>query len=314
MPGPPPANVAPSARRASPEEILRRLELTVNRRLDGLLHGDYLGLVPGHGSELGETRRYEPGDDVRRIDWNVTARMQGPYIRETIADRELETWALADLSPSLDFGTAYCEKRDLAISAVAATGFLTSRTGNRFGSVLLTPEGPQTIPARGGRLNLMACLHRLVTAPRSESGRTNLAQGLRHLDAITRRRGLCLVVSDFLATDDWHVPLRHLAHRHETLAVEVVDPRELDLPDVGMLRLVDPRTGELRDVQTASSKLRERFAEAAARQREEIATKLRQAGVDHLQLRTDGDWLLDLVRFVVARRERMRGVARGLTS
>lgn len=311
---PAPANLPPSAGTAGPDEVLRRLDLTISRRLDGLLHGDYQGLVPGHGSELGETRQYQPGDDVRRIDWNVTARMQGPYVRETIADRELETWALVDFSPSLDFGTAYCEKRDLAISAVAAVGFLTARTGNRFGAVLLDSDGPVTIPARSGRLAMMALLHRVVTSERGRTGTTDLTSALRRLDALTRRRGLCVVVSDFLHPDGWDLPLRHLAHRHETLAVEVLDPRELELPDVGVLRLVDPRTGELREVQTANPKLRARYAAAAAEQRGVIATKLRQAGVDHLQLRTDSDWLLDLVRFVVARRERIRGVSRGLTS
>lgn len=310
----PPANLPPSAGPAGPEEVLRRLDLTVTRRLDGLLQGDYLGLVPGHGSDLGETRPYQPGDDVRRIDWNVTARMQTPYVRQTIADRELESWVLLDFSPSLDFGTAYCEKRDLAISAAAAVGFLTARTGNRFGALLLGPDGATTIPARGGRNNLMAAMHQIVTVPRGREGRTDLTGGVRRLDAMTHRRGLCVVISDFLHTDGWEIPLRHLAHRHETLAVEVVDPRELELPDVGLLRLVDPRTGELREVQTANAKLRARFAAAAAEQRTTIAGHLQRTGVDHLQLRTDRDWLLDLVRFVVARRERQAEAARGALS
>ena len=314
MPLSPPSNLPPSSGPAGPEEVLRRLDLTITRRLDGLLQGDYLGLVPGHGSELGETRQYQPGDDVRRIDWNVTARLQTPYVRQTIADRELESWVLIDLSPSLDFGTAYCEKRDLAISAAAAVGFLTARTGNRYGALMLEPDGTTTVPARGGRNNLMAAMHQLVTAPRGQQGTTDLAGGLRRLDAMTRRRGLVVVISDFLHPDGWEVPLRHLAHRHETLAVEVVDPRELELPDVGLLRLVDPRTGELREVQTANAKLRARFADAAAEQRATIAGHLTRAGVDHLQLRTDRDWLLDLVRFVVARRERRAAVARGATS
>src|SRR6476619_1836566 len=132
---PAPANVPPRTAATGPDEVLRRLDLAVSHKLDGLLHGEYQGLVPGHGSELGETREYQAGDDVRRIDWNVTARLQQPHVRETIADRELETWLLVDLSPSLDFGTALCEKRDLAVSAAAAAGFLTARTGNRIGAV-----------------------------------------------------------------------------------------------------------------------------------------------------------------------------------
>jgi uncharacterized protein (DUF58 family) len=290
--------------------VLRRLDLVISRRLDGLLHGEYLGLVPGHGSELGETRAYQPGDDVRRIDWNVTARLQEPYVRETIADRELETWVLADLSPSLDFGTAFCEKRDLAVSAAAAVGFLTARTGNRTGAVLVDPDGATTVPARGGKDHLMALLHRLVTAPRVEQGSTDLPAGLSRMAATTRRRGLAVVVSDFLSADDWERPLARLAARHETLCVEVVDPRELDLPAVGVLALVDPRTGDLHEVQSSNPRLRERYAAAAAAQRARIAGTIRRAGADHLQLRTDEDWLLALVRFVAARRDRARGLSR----
>ncbi len=305
----PPANVPPSTG-GRPDEVLRRLDLVISRRLDGLLHGEYLGLVPGHGSELGETRRYQPGDDVRRIDWNVTARLQEPYVRETIADRELETWVLADLSPSLDFGTAFCEKRDLAVSAAAAVGFLTARTGNRTGAVLVDPDGATTVPARGGKDHLMALLHRLVSAPRAERGKTDLAAGLGRMAATTRRRGLAVVVSDFLGSDDWERPLARLATRHETLCVEVVDPRELELPAVGVLALVDPRTGDLHEVQSSNPRLRERYAAAAAAQRARIADTIGRAGADHLQLRTDRDWLLDLVRFVAARRERVRGLSR----
>src|SRR5690606_37755997 len=141
-----PANVPPRGSHTGPDEVLRRLDLAIGHKLDGLLHGEYQGLVPGHGSELGETRGYTPGDDVRRIDWNVTARMQTPHVRDTIADRELETWALVDLGPSMDFGTAYCEKRDMAVSAAAAVGFLTNRTGNRFGVAIARPDGTEVVP------------------------------------------------------------------------------------------------------------------------------------------------------------------------
>jgi uncharacterized protein (DUF58 family) len=293
----------------NPEHVLRRLDLLISRRLDGLLHGEYLGLVPGHGSELGETRQYQAGDDVRRIDWNVTARFQTPHVRETIADRELETWLLLDLSPTLDFGTALCEKRDLAISAAAAAGFLTARTGNRIGAVLLGPAGPVTVPARGGKDHLMALLHRILTAPRPERGSTAFAEGIRRLSVSTRRRGLAIVISDFLDGDEWHQPLRRLAAHHETLCVEVVDPRELELPAVGVLQLTDPRTGDLIDVQTSNVRFRERYAAAAAEQRAAIAAGIRGAAAEHLQLRTDRDWLMDLVRYVAARRDRIWGRA-----
>ena len=303
---PAPANVPPGSRHTRPDEVLRRLDLAVAHKLDGLLHGEYQGLVPGHGSELGETRDYQAGDDVRRIDWNVTARFQSPYVRDTIADRELETWAVVDVGPSMDFGTAYCEKRDLAAAAAAAVGFLTSRTGNRFGAVLASPEGPVVLPARGGRSHLMATLHRVVDTPRLEGGQVDLGLALDRLGASARRRGLVAVVSDLLTDpDEWAPALRRTAARHETIAIEVIDPRELELPDVGTLALVDPETGRLREVNTRSAKLRARYADAARAQREAHAVAVRRAGADHLVLRTDRDWLFDIVRFVALRRKRM---------
>jgi uncharacterized protein (DUF58 family) len=286
--------------------VLRRLDLAVSHKLDGLLHGEYQGLVPGHGSELGETRAYHPGDDVRRIDWNVTARLLEPHVRDTIADRELETWVVTDLGASMDFGTAWCEKRDLAISATAAIGFLTNRTGNRFGLVTIQPSGITVAPARGGRQHLMGTLHRLTSQPRAGEGTTDVAKGILQTASIARRRGLAVVVSDFLTEPEaWGPALRRLATRHETIAVEVLDPRELTLPDVGMLSVVDPATGATRDVPTASKKLRSRYAQAAEEQRRQIAETIRRAGADHLVLRTDQDWLLDIVRFVASRRERV---------
>ncbi|MGH9210395.1 MAG: DUF58 domain-containing protein [Acidimicrobiales bacterium] len=289
-----------------PHEVLRRLELTIGRRLDGLLHGDYRGLVPGHGTEAGETRLYNPGDDIRRMDWNVTARLQVPHLRETIAERELETWLLLDLSASLDFGTARCTKRDLALAAAAAACFLSGRTGNRLGAVILTGEGLVTVPGGSGRNHVRAVLHRAITASRADGGgATDLVQAIRHLVAPGHRRGLAVVVSDFLTPSHWERPLHMVGARHEVLAVEVVDPRELELPDVGMLVVTDPETGRQREVQTGRADLRRRYAEAAQRQREEIARSLRRGGADHLVLRTDGDWLVDLVRFVAFRRHRI---------
>lgn len=301
-----PAHVAPRTVHTGPDEVLRRLDLAVAHKLDGLLHGDYQGLVPGHGSELGETRTYTPGDDVRRIDWNVTARMRTPHVRDTIADRELESWALVDLGPSMDFGTAYCEKRDLAISAAAAVGFLTARTGNRFGTVAVQPSGTSVVPAKGGRTHLMASLHRLVTSSRTDGGQVDLGGALDRLSVVARRRGLVAVVSDFLTEPEtWARPLRRVATRHETIAVEIIDPRELSLPDVGLLSVVDPGTGRTRDIPTASKKLRARYEAAASEQRIRTADAIRGAGVDHLVLRTDRDWLLDVVRFVADRRARV---------
>ncbi len=286
-------------------EILRRLELDVTIKLDGLLHGDHLGLVPGHGSEPGDTRRYMPGDDVRRMDWNVTARTQVPYVREAIADRELETHVLVDLSPRLDFGTANYEKRDLALAAVAAVGLLTAKLGNRFGAVLASPNGVVTVPAKNGRPHLLSVLRRIQDHPRLDGGVPDLDAGLAQMGALSaNRRGLAVVVSDFLGGYDWLPGLRRLAIRHEVFAVQIVDPRERELPDVGVLTVVDPVTGEFRDVSTRSKKLRERYIAAATEQQERITATLRSAGADHLVLDTGRDWVLDMAKHVANRRHR----------
>lgn len=304
----PPAPV--STKRA--DAVLRQLELVVTRRLDGLLQGEFQGLVPGAGSEAGDGRLYRPGDDVRRMDWNLTARTTVPHVRETIVDRELETWLLVDGSASLNFGTAECEKRDLALFAAAAVGFLTARQGNRLGTVLASSTGARTRPPRSGRAPLLARLHELATyrapdamdAPAPPSDLPAAIEGLRR---IARRRGLVVVISDFLEPREWERPFRSLAVHHDVLAVEVVDPRELELPPVGLLMLVDPEDGRRIEVQTRSAKLRARFAAAAAEQRATIAGAIRRAGVEHLQLRTDRDWLRDIVRFVMSRRRRRAG-------
>ena len=285
-------------RREAVSNVLRRLELDITMRLDGLLQGDYRGLVPGHGSEPGETRRYEPGDDVRRIDWNVSARMLDTYIRQTIADRELETVVAIDLTPSLDFGTADSEKRDLAVAATAAVGFLTLRIGNRFGAELIRPDGVESVPARQGRDHVLHVVEQVLTAPRVEGASTSLAEGIARLRGPHRRRGLRVVVSDFLDESDWAEELRRVAVRNQMMAIEVVDPRELELPNVGSLAVIDPETGRRREIHTGSRKVRERYAEAAREQRDEIARTLRESRTRHLQLSTDRDWLYDVVRFV----------------
>jgi uncharacterized protein (DUF58 family) len=292
------------------EVLLHKLELTVRRRLDGLLQGDHLGLVPGSGSEAGDSRTYHPGDDVRRMDWPVTARTQVPHVRETIADRELETWAVLDLSASLDFGTANCEKRDLAIAGLAAVSYLTVRGGNRLGAVVTTGERVDRYPALAGRMAADRLLRSVVRTPRAAGGRRgDLAAALESLRRPARRRGLVVVISDFLGDGDWERPLRGLSARHELLGIEVVDPRELELADVGMLTVVDPETGQTLEVPTGNAEVRRRFAEGAAAQRQEVAAALRRAGAAHLRLQTDRDWLSDVVRFVAHRRRAGSGGA-----
>ena len=289
------------------EAALRTLEFDVRRRLDGLLQGNHLGLVPGPGSEPGEARTYQPGDDVRRMDWAVTARTTVPHIRETVADRELETWIAVDLSPSLDFGTAACEKRELAVAATAAVVHLTRGGGNRVGALVSTGDELVRVPARGGLAHARGLVRRVAELPRAPEGtRGELADLVEQLRRPPRRRGLAVVISDFLGPMTWQRPLRALSGRHDLIAVEVLDPRDVDLPEVGTVVLADPETGRQREV-TATPLLRREFAAAAEQHRSEVAAGLRAAGAAHLVLRTDADWIADTVRFVVARKRRWSG-------
>lgn len=289
------------------EAVLRRLEYVVRNKLDGLLLGSYLGLVPGPGSDPGESRQYYPGDDVRRMDWPVTARTMTPHVRQTVADRELETWLVIDLSPSLDFGTVNIEKRELVFAAATAISHLTAKAGNRIGAVVTTGERTYRIPAVGGTNHARYLMRKVAATPRAAQGRSDdLARALEMVRRPPRRRGMVVVISDFLGDEEWERPLRGLGDRHELLGIEILDPRELDLPTAGLVTFADPESGEQLEVQTSDAALRARYAAAARQQREQIASMLRRAGADHLRLRTDSDWLSDMVKFVVARR---RGVA-----
>jgi uncharacterized protein (DUF58 family) len=289
------------------EAGLRLLELDVRRRLDGLLQGNHLGLVPGPGTEPGEARPYQPGDDVRRMDWAVTARTTTAHIRETVADRELETWLAVDLSSSLDFGTAACEKRDLVIAGVAAVAHLTRGGGNRIGAVVANGAQTVRIPARGGLAYARGLIRRIAEIPSAPEGTAgDLAELLEQLRRPPRRRGLIVIISDFIGDITWQRALRGLSGRHDLICVEVVDPRDLDLPEVGSVVLADPETGRQREVE-ATPLLRREFAAAAAQHRAEVAAAIRRAGAGHLVLRTDSDWVADTVRFVVARKRRWSG-------
>ncbi|MGH3757051.1 DUF58 domain-containing protein [Actinophytocola sp.] len=289
------------------EHGLRLLELDVRRRLDGLLQGNHLGLVPGPGTEPGEARTYQPGDDVRRMDWAVTARTTVPHIRETVADRELETWMVVDLSGSLFFGTAACEKRDLVVAASAAVAHLTGGGGNRLGAVIATGEKTIRQPARGGLAHARGLVRKIAETPRAPEGvRGDLTDAIEQLRRPPRRRGLAVVISDFLGDVEWQRPLRALSARHDLLAIEVLDPRDIDLPEVGTVVLADPESGRQREVH-ASALLRKEFAAAATEHRAMVAAAIRRAGGGHLVLRTDSDWIADTVRFVVARKRRWSG-------
>ncbi|MDA2815022.1 DUF58 domain-containing protein [Nocardiopsis sp. RSe5-2] len=306
-------------------EALGRLDLRIVRRMEGLLHGEHLGLRQGPGSEPAEARRYLPGeDDVRHMDWAVTARTTVPHVRDQVADRELETWTLLDLSPSMDFGTAGCEKRDVAVGALAAVTVLTQKVGDRFGAYFLHRGRVRRWPARSGRSALTTLMATVAAAPRGDAelggarpaaGRADLAAAVEELARSQTRRGLRVVVSDFLDTPPdgapvpWERPMRRLAARHQVLAVEVLDPRELDVPDVGWAELADPETGRARAVKITPA-VRERYRGAARAQREAVAAALRRTGVPHVVLRTDRDWVVDMARFVVSQRTTAHRLAR----
>lgn len=293
-----------TAELASSERSLRLLELTINRKLDGLIHGDHPSIALGAGSEGGEGRLYQPGDDVRRIDWNLTARSGDVHVRNTIAERELETWLVVDGSASLDYGTARHEKRDLAASVVGAFGFLVVRAGNRIGAVITDGDDTRVIPPRAGRSAVLDLVVRLQRRGRTTGEGATLAASLRKVRLLARKRGLVIVVSDLLDDSAWPDELRMLAARHDVIVAHVTDPREDELPNVGMLALVDPETGQRREVQTGSKRFRERYAAAAAERRSTIDERLRRSRAQHLQVSTDRDWLRDVVHHIAARKRR----------
>jgi uncharacterized protein (DUF58 family) len=306
-----PASTAALADAARAEPALSKLQLIITHKLDGLLQGDYLGLLSGPGSEPGESREYRPGDDVRRMDWPLTARTTVPHVRQTVADRELETWLAVDLSASLDFGTARCTKRDLVIAAAASLAHLTTRGGNRIGAVVGTGTELTRLPARPGRKEAQGLLRKIATTS-VRGGRSDLGALIDALNQPPRRRGMAVVISDFMVDpEQWSQPLRKLGVRHDLLAVEILDPREIEMPDAGVMEFVDAESGRIHEIQTSDPKLRERYASAAAAQRSAIASAIRGAGAAHLRLRTDSDWLFDIVRFVSAQRHaRTRGTTR----
>ena len=294
----------PVAGAAASERALRLLELEITRKLDGLVHGDHQSLAIGAGGEPNEGQIYQPGDDVRRIDWNLTARSGEVHVRNTIADRELETWFVVDGSASLDYGTARHEKRDLAASVVGAFGFLVVRAGNRVGAVVFDGSGTRVVPPRSGRSAVLDLVVRLDRRARSNGGDATLAAALRKVRHLAGRRGLVVVVSDLLDDSDWETEMRNLALKHDVVVAHLTDPREDDIPAVGMLTLVDPETGQRREVQTSSKKFRERYAQAAASRRARTAERLRRSRAQHLEVSTDRDWLKDVVVHIAARRRR----------
>jgi uncharacterized protein (DUF58 family) len=279
---------------STPDRILQRIDWQVIRRLDGLLQGDYRTLLYGQGVDFADLREYQIGDDIRYIDWNVTARTGTPHIRQYVEDREITAWFLLDLSPSLQFGTTEVDKETTLADFVATMARLLTRHGNRVGAMLAMNDVERVIPPRGGRLQVLRILHEMLSTPRVR------ATGMTDLGV------LIVVVSDFISAPGWEMPLSLLNRRHEVVAVCIRDPRELELPDVGAITIEDSETGEQMYVDTHDGAFRRRFAEAAHWRQETLRKDFRRLGIDSLWLETDADLLTAFVRFAALRGKRRK--------
>ncbi|HEV8669303.1 MAG TPA: DUF58 domain-containing protein [Candidatus Limnocylindria bacterium] len=290
---------------STPERTLRRLDWTIVRRLDGLLQGDYRTVFRGQGLDLADIREYVPGDDVRNIDWNVTARLDVPHVREYLEDREITAHFLLDLSPSVDFGTASALKRDLLVDFVGLVARLLTRHGNRVGAILYGRQVEKTVPARGGRIQVLRLIDEVQRRPRLESSpATSLAELIETALRSIKRRSLVFIVSDFFTMPGWEKPLGLLARRHETLAIRLTDPRERELPDIGFVIMTDAETGETLHIDTHDARFRRRFAEVVDRRERALGAAFRRAGVDTLELSTEEDLVRAVVRFAATRKLR----------
>jgi uncharacterized protein (DUF58 family) len=293
---------------SAPERVLQRLDWTVVRRLDGLLQGDYRSLFRGNGLDFADLRLYEYGDDVRHIDWNVTARMDTPYVREYLEDREITAWFLLDLSPSVDFGTVEAErvKRSVLVDVVTTLARVLTRHGNKVGAIFYGSEIERTIPARGGRVQVLRLINDLQQHPRRGSSPfTDLAVLLDAGQRWIKGRSLMFVISDFISAPGWERALQQLTVKHEVVAIRLYDRRERELPDVGPMLMDDAETGEQLYIDTHDRTFRRRFQEASQRREAELAAAFRRAGVDAIDLSTDEDLLAAIVR-MAARRKRSR--------
>ena len=298
------------------ELLLKHLEWTVLRRLDGLLQGDYRTLLRGTGMDLADLREYQFHDDVRHIDWNVTARLQQPHVRVFTEDREMTAWFLIDASPSMDFGSKEQRKRDVAADFVAILARLLTGHGNRVGALLYGSGADTMLPARGGRQQVLQLMHTLQRvrprphlAQQPTPGPTRLNELLQSAGNLVRRRSTLFVVSDFISETGWEKALGQLAQRHEVTAVRLTDPLERELPDLGMIPIQDSETGEQMMVDTHDKGFRQRFARIAAERDQQLAQTLARAGVDTLELSTDEDLVTALMRFTDLRKRRSRAAA-----
>lgn len=292
---------------AAPERILQRLDWQVIRRLDGILQGDYRTLLYGFGVDFADLREYQPEDDVRYIDWNVTARMNTPFVRQYVEDREITAWFLLDLTPSIDFGSTRALKRTVLIDLVTTLARLLTRHGNRIGAIFYDRRVVKTIPAKGGRIQVLRLVNDLLNHPLLPSSQpTNLAPLLEAGLHSIKRRSLIFIISDFISLPGWDWPLRLLYQRHEVNAVRLWDPRETELPDVGPIWMEDAETGEQLYVDTHDKKFRERFAEAAVKRESSLNHLFRRGGMDLMSLSTDEDLVRAIVRFAKLRQQRRK--------
>ncbi|OUL98868.1 DUF58 domain-containing protein [Variovorax sp. JS1663] len=294
------------------ERALRRLEWTVIRRLDGLLQGDYRTLMRGTGLDLADLREYQHHDDVRHIDWNVTARLQTPHVRVFTEDREMAAWFVLDLSRSVDFGSGVKAKREVSAGFVGVIARLLTRHGNRVGALVYGNDVEAVIPPRTGRRHVLYLLdamerrsHRKERQP-AQKGMTRLADLLKSAAMLMPRRSTVFVVSDFLSEPGWDRPLAQLVQRHEVVAVRLFDPLELEIPDLGLVPLTDAETGEQLWVDTHDAGFRKRFAHLAAERETQLRETLAKAGVDTLELSTQDDLVQAIVRFADMRKRRVR--------
>lgn len=292
------------------EALLRRLEWTVIRRLDGLLQGDYRTLMRGAGLDLADLREYQLHDDVRHIDWNVTARLQVPHVRVFTEDREMAAWFLLDLSASVDFGSGEQTKRQLATEFTAVIARLLTRHGNRVGALMYGTQVDGMLPARSGRRHVLQLLHQMSAhrggAAAPQGSVTRLRDLLLAGAQAIRRRSTVFVVSDFISEPGWEDALAQLAQRHEVVAVRLLDPLEASLPNLGLLPLRDAETGDLLWVDTANPSFRARFERVAADNEDRLHAALGASGVDALELLTDGDLVDALMRFTEMRQRRLQ--------
>ena len=292
---------------STPERILQRLDWQVIRRLDGLLQGDYRTLFYGFGVDFADLREYQPEDDVRYIDWNVTARMNTPYVRQYTEDREITAWFLLDLSPSIDFGTVQSLKRTVLIDFVATLARILTRHGNRVGAIFYGSKIERTILPRSGRVQVLHLINDLLKQPQlPRAPFTDLTPLLEGGLYAIKRRSLIFIISDFISTPGWERPLSLLNQRHEVLPVRLSDPREVQLPDIGLVVMEDAETGDQMYVDTHDRRFRQRFEEAARVREAELAQAFKCAGVKELSLSTEDDLVNSIVRFATLRRQRRK--------